>query len=43
MAHRPGDLDRLIELRRVHPAFVAAVTQVHQARTAQVPLPPGST
>jgi hypothetical protein len=43
MAHRPGQLDRLVELRRVHPAFVAAVTQVHQARAAQVPLPPGST
>lgn len=43
MAHRPGEFDRLVELRRVHPAFVAAVTQVHQSRAAQVPLPPGST
>jgi hypothetical protein len=47
----PGHTDRLVELRNVHPAFVAAVLQVHQARAAQYatsyqsqppPLPPGS-
>lgn len=47
-----GYADRLVELRKIHPAFVAAVQQVHQARAAyyasyqqaQVPpLPPGST
>ncbi|HET6311245.1 MAG TPA: hypothetical protein VFH00_09615 [Candidatus Nitrosotalea sp.] len=38
----PGYRDKLIELRNVHPAFVAAVTQIHQARVqrANVPLPP---
>src|SRR4029077_843920 len=29
-----GYNDRLVELRKVHPAFVAAVQQVHQARAA---------
>jgi hypothetical protein len=43
MAQRPGELDRLVELRRVHPAFVAAINQLHQARVAQSALPPGST
>jgi hypothetical protein len=47
----PGYYDKLVELRHVHPAFVAAVTQIHQARAQQyqsmppaanVPLPPGS-
>jgi len=37
----PGYRDKLIELRNVHPAFVAAVTHIHQAR-ANVPHPPGS-
>lgn len=30
-----GYYDRLVELRRAHPAFVAAVYQMHQARAAQ--------
>jgi hypothetical protein len=30
-----GYQDYLVELRRVHPAFVAAVNQAHQARAAQ--------
>lgn len=47
----PGYYDKLVELRNVHPAFVAAVRQLHQERAAQyaptqspvnVPLPPGS-
>ena len=47
----PGYPDKLVEIRNVHPAFVAAVTQIHQARAQQyasmqapanVPLPPGS-
>jgi hypothetical protein len=50
MEQVPGQFDKLVELRRVHPAFVAAVTHVHQARAAQyalqqaaqVPLLPGS-
>ena len=44
-----GYYDRLVELRNVHPAFVAAVMQMQQAqqnasmqRQANVPLPPGS-
>jgi hypothetical protein len=46
----PGYYDKLVELRRVHPNFVAAVNQVHQARAAQyvamqapadLPPPPG--
>jgi len=44
---RQGSYDKLVEIRNVHPAFVAAVNQLHQARVAQaagqVPLPPGST
>ncbi|HEV2034500.1 MAG TPA: hypothetical protein VGU71_09930 [Candidatus Dormibacteraeota bacterium] len=48
---QPGYPDKLVEIRNVHPAFVAAVTQIHQARAQQyasmqapanVPLPPGS-
>jgi hypothetical protein len=46
-----GYPDKLVELRNVHHAFVAAVTQIHQARAQQypamqaqanVPLPPAS-
>lgn len=43
---QPGQYDRLVELRNVHPAFVAAVNQLHQARAAgyaaipQAPTPP---
>ena len=46
-----GRNDHEVELRNVHPAFVAAVTQIHQARAQQYPamqaqanvsLPPGS-
>jgi hypothetical protein len=38
----PGYRDKLVELRNVHPAFVATVMQIHQARVQQanVPLPP---
>ena len=48
---QPGYYDKLVELRNVHPAFVAAVNQMHQARMAQqaamqppanIPLPPES-
>lgn len=47
---QPGYADKLVEIRNVHPAFVAAVTQILQARAQQyasiqppanVPLPPG--
>ncbi len=43
----PGQTDRLVEIRNVHPAFAAAVQQMHQARAATpsplpAPLPPGS-
>jgi hypothetical protein len=31
----PGYYDKLVEIRNVHPAFVAAVNQMHQARAAQ--------
>ena len=31
----PGYYDKLVEIRNVHPAFVTAVNQVHQARAAQ--------
>jgi hypothetical protein len=31
----PGQFDRLVELRNVHPAFVAAVNQVHAGWAAQ--------
>ena len=44
MEQRPGQTDRLVEIRNVHPAFAAAVQQMHQARAAtpSAPLPPGS-
>lgn len=51
MEQLPGYYDRIVELRSVHPAFVAAVQQMHQSRAAQyasmypaqdVSLPPGS-
>jgi hypothetical protein len=52
MEMAPGYNDRLVELRNVNPAFVAAVNQIHQTRAAQYasmqaastapPLPPGS-
>ncbi len=35
MEPQPGQLDRLVELRNVHPAFVAAIQQQHAARMAQ--------
>lgn len=34
MAQQPGHTDKLVELRHVHPSFVAAVNQMHQARGA---------
>jgi hypothetical protein len=51
MEQQPGYYDRIVELRSVHPAFVAAVIQTQQARAAQyaaaisrtLPPPPGST
>jgi hypothetical protein len=43
MKQKPGQVDRLIELRNVHPAFAAAVLQMQQARSVPpLPLPPGS-
>ena len=40
----PGDPDRVVELRGVHPAFVAAVLEMQRSRAEQGrPLPPGST
>jgi hypothetical protein len=35
MERQPGQFDELVELRRVHPAFVQAVRQMHAARAAQ--------
>jgi hypothetical protein len=35
MGMAPGQNDRLVELRNVHPNFVAALNQVYQARAAQ--------
>lgn len=35
MPAAPGQSDRIVELRNVHPAFVAAVQQHQQARAAQ--------
>ena len=32
---QPGYMDKLVELRNVHPSFVAAVQQQHAARVAQ--------
>jgi hypothetical protein len=47
METAPGQTNYLVELRNVHPTFVAAVQQMHSARAAayaaQLPLPPGST
>jgi hypothetical protein len=52
MEQRPGYYDKLVELRNVHPAFVAAVNYMHQQRAAQqaasyappgLPQAPGST
>jgi len=34
MEQLPGQYDKLVELRRVHPAFVAAVNAMHQSRAA---------
>jgi hypothetical protein len=47
MGMAPGQNDRLVELRNVHPNFVAALNQVYQARAARyapsaLPLQPGS-
>jgi hypothetical protein len=39
----PGQPDRVVELLRLHPAFVAAVLDVQRARAQpDLPLPPGS-
>jgi len=35
MEPQPGQLDKLVELQNVNPAFVAAVHQLHAARLAQ--------
>jgi hypothetical protein len=52
LAPPPGYGDQLVELRRVHPAFVAAVNDIHRIRAEQFqsthaptnsPTPPGST
>lgn len=40
MAKRPGEWDNLVEIRHVHPAFVAAVQQHQQMRAAQALPPP---
>lgn len=51
MEQLPGQPDKLVELSRLHPVFVAAVNQMHAAQASQyasmqpagqVPLPPGS-
>jgi hypothetical protein len=45
MEMAPGQNDRIVELRNVHPNFVSAVNQVHLSRMArppQVPTLPGS-
>jgi hypothetical protein len=51
MEQLPGQPDKLVELWRLHPAFVAAVNQMHQTRAEQyaamqgpasAPLPPVS-
>jgi len=51
MEMTPAQNDRIVELRNVHPNFVAALNQVYQSRSARyaamsapgsVPLPPGS-
>ena len=35
-----GQYDKLVELRNVHPAFVAAVNQMHAGKAAQFSAPP---
>jgi hypothetical protein len=40
MEPQPGQMDKLVELQNVSPAFVAAVHQVQTARIAQAPLQP---
>jgi len=40
---QPGQYESLIELRNVHPAFVAAVQQLQQMRAQQVSQPPSPT
>ena len=35
MERRPGQYDRLVELRHLHPAFVIAVNQLHAAHAVQ--------
>jgi hypothetical protein len=40
MEQRPGQYEPVVELRHVHPAFVAAVQQLQQARAAQAAGPP---
>jgi hypothetical protein len=45
MPMAPGQNDRIVELRNVHPNFVSAVNQVQPSRVArslQVPTTPGS-
>jgi hypothetical protein len=45
MPMAPGQYDRIVELRNVHPSFVSAVNQVQPsqvARSLQVPTLPGS-
>jgi hypothetical protein len=42
MARQRGYHDNLVELRRVHPAFVAAVNQMHAYRAAQYASQAGS-
>jgi hypothetical protein len=36
MEPQPGYVDKLVELRNVHPAFVMAVQQMHASRMAQI-------
>lgn len=36
----PGQTDRIVELRNVHPLFVAAVLQRQQASASQYTYPP---
>jgi hypothetical protein len=42
MEQYPGYYDKLVELRNVHPAFVAAVYQMHSAHATQDPGVQGS-
>jgi len=39
MEQKPGYYDKLVELRNVHPAFVAAVNSIHQQRAAALAQP----